>query len=342
MNDMDSNRFNQLLDRYLANEASAEEQRELMDSIQAGADDELIKNRIDAMLTADTGQQDMSMERAQLLLERIFSTEKQPAKVVPLNPVRTWRWVAAAAVVAIAATAGWWQYNKEVPVEKIGPIAQQEEKQPAVFSGKQFIHLPDGSTVLLNEGSELSYAASFGEQAREVVLKGEGYFDVQHDPARPFKVLTGKVTTTVLGTAFNIKAYPGQKEIKVTVTRGKVKVGDARRTYGQIAPDQQITVNTLTYHFTQSNTKAAVATEWKSNYLILDDVSMEAAAAIIEEKYHAKIIFGNEELKACRFTATFLNGEDLEQVLAVVSGVVQASYTRLPDGAIRMEGNGCK
>lgn len=74
------------------------------------------------------------------------------------------------------------------------------------------MRLPDGSTVLLNEGSELSYSTSFGKQAREVTLTGEGYFDVQHNLSKPFKVLTGNVTTTVLGTAFNIKAYPGSRK----------------------------------------------------------------------------------------------------------------------------------
>jgi ferric-dicitrate binding protein FerR (iron transport regulator) len=195
---------------------------------------------------------------------------------------------------------------------------------------------------LLNEDSELSYSTLYGRQIREVTLVGEGYFDVQHDPSKPFKVLTGQVTTTVLGTTFNVRAYPGQHEIKVTVNRGRVQVGDGQRTYGIVTPDQQIVVNTATNDFIQTNLKAEIAEEWKSQYLLLDDVSMEEAAKTISEKYKVKIILDSDELKRCRISATFLNGENLSQVLTVVSGVVQSSYSTEPDGTVRIEGKGCK
>lgn len=337
----ENNRFTHLLNRYLDNNASQEEQEELMNLIREGSNDGSVKGRIDAVLAEELGEDDMSMERAQEILKYITSTEKTPAKVVPLQPARTWRWMAAAAVAAITVVGAWWTTREDVAPKQM--LTEQEEKlQPAVFSGKQFVHLPDGSTVLLNEGSELSYSASFGEQNREVILTGEGYFDVQHNTTKPFKVLTGKVTTTVLGTAFNVMAYPGQQEIKITVTRGKVKVGDDKRTYGLITPDQQIAVNTVTYDFVQSNTKAETATAWKSKYMILDDVNMEVASAMIKEKYNVRIMFANDDLKKCRITATFLNGENLDQVLTVVSGVVQATYTLQQDGNVKIDGKGCK
>jgi transmembrane sensor len=334
----ESNHFNQLLDRYLRNDASPEEQDELMKLISEGVHDELIKEKIDTMLTDESEHDEMGKEQAQRILNHILFTQQEPGRVVPLTPARTWRWIAAATV--IAATVAWWTVKENITKEQIA--ARQEEKlPPAVFSGKQFFHLPDGSTVLLNEGSELSYAASFGDKSREVTLTGEAYFDVQHDDSRPFKVHTGKVTTTVLGTAFNVKAYPKQ-EIQITVTRGKVKVGDDQRTYGTITPDQQIAVNTTTYDFVQSDIKEKSATAWKSKYMILDDVSMDVAAALIAEKYNAKVIFGNDDLKKCRITATFLNGEDLDQMLIVVSGVLNATYTLQPDGNIKIDGKGCK
>jgi transmembrane sensor len=336
---MDDNRFTELLQRYLEENISDAEEEELMQLILEGKNDEKIKGKIDVMLMNESTHEDISTGRAQEILKQILSTEKQ-TKVIPLQPQRTWRWVAAAAVAAIAVTAVWWTTRVNTASEQI--LTQQEDRlQPSVFSGKQFIHLPDGSTVLLNEGSELTYSESFGQQTREVTLTGEGYFDVQHDPSKPFKVLTGKVTTTVLGTAFNVKAYPDQKEIKVTVTRGKVKVGDTQRTYGLITPDQQIAVNTTTYDFVQSNIKAESATAWKSKYMILDDVSMEVAAAIIAEKYNVRVVFGNDDLKKCRITATFLNEENLDQVLTVVTGVVQANFTMQRDGNVKIDGKGC-
>src|SRR5688572_8298430 len=106
----------------------------------------------------------------------------------------------------------------------------------------QFLRLPDGSTVLLNEGSKLEYPITFSGDTREVFLQGEGYFDIQHNPSKPFVVKTANVTTTVLGTAFNVKAFPSEKHITVTVTRGKVKVSKDEKVLGVITHDQQITI----------------------------------------------------------------------------------------------------
>src|SRR5690606_5004009 len=84
--------------------------------------------------------------------------------------------------------------------------------------------------------SVLNYPKEFGE-TREVHLEGEGFFDIKHDPTRPFVVTSGNLTTTVLGTAFNIRALPNDDRIVVTVIRGKVQVKDGERVLGVIADD---------------------------------------------------------------------------------------------------------
>lgn len=339
---MNSNRFTELLNRYLDDQTTVEEREELMQLIREGSHDETIKNSIHLMLLHGPVQEDADPQKAIKILKGILATANEQEKIVPMQPAAgNWRWVASAAVLLMAVTAGWWFFRTE-PVADRMIVLQEKELEPAVFTGKQFVRLPDGSTVLLNVGSELRSSASFGETAREVSLMGEGYFDVQHDPSKPFRVLTGKVTTTVLGTAFNIKAYPGQPEIKVTVTRGKVQVGDDQRTFGIITPDQQIAVNTATNNFVQTNLKAEIAEAWISEYLILDDVSMEEAAKTISEKYKVKITLANDDLKKCRISATFLNGENFDQVLTVVSGVVHATYAIQPNGNVTIEGKGCK
>lgn len=338
---MNSNRFTELLNLYLDDKATGEEQEELMQLIHEGSHDETIRDSIHAMLSNGPAQKDMDPQKARKILKRIMATADEQDKIIPMRPaVRKWRWVAAAAVLMIAVSAGWWISRTE-PVTQQLITLQKKEAESAFFTGKQFVRLPDGSTVLLNQDSELSYSTSFGKQAREVTLIGEGYFDVRHDSSKPFKVLTGDVTTTVLGTAFNVKAYPGQREIKVTVTRGKVQVGDNLRTFGVITPDQQISVNTATNDFIKTNLKAETAEAWKSQYLILDDVSMDDAVKTIAAKYNVRINLLNKDLKKCRISATFLDGEDLDQVLTVVSGVVQATYTMHPDGHVEIEGNGC-
>ena len=339
---MNSNRITELLNLYLDGMASPEERDELMQLIREGSYDETIRDSIHAMLSDARMQEDIDPRKAHEMLKGILTTAEKEAKIVPLGAVTgNWRWAAVAAMLITSLSIGWWTF-KSLPASEQFEMPRENNPEPVVFTGKQFLRLPDGSTVLLNVGSELSYTVSFGEQSREVTLIGEGYFDVLRDPSKPFKVLTGRVTTTVLGTAFNVKAYPGQPEIKVTVTRGKVRVGDDRRTFGVITPDQQLAVNTTTNHFVHTTLKAEQAAEWKSQFLILDNVSLEQAAITIADKYKVEIRLANNELKRCRISATFLDGENLDQVLTVVSGVVKATYTTQPDGTIRIEGKGCE
>jgi transmembrane sensor len=333
---MENTRFTELLNLYLNNKATEDELQELMQLIREGYHDEQLRGNIDEMLLKGNDSYDIDARKAEQLLKQITSTSIKPPKVVFIG----WRWAAAAAVLICAVSVGWWMARENSIIETL--VQNEKKLQPSVFSGKQFVRLPDGSTAILNHKSQLSYGSDFGTDARAVILSGEAFFDIQHNPSKPFKVITGDVTTTVLGTAFNVRAYPGQGEIKVTVSRGKVQVDNKKKTLGIIIPDQQIAVNTTTDEYVQTNTKAEAVIEWKSKYLILNDVSMETAAAIIEEKYNTKIIFVNEKVKECRITATFLNGEDIEQVLTVVSGVLNATYTTQPDGNIRLDGKGCE
>lgn len=87
----------------------------------------------------------------------------------------------------------------------------------------RLLHLPDGSRVWINQNTEIEYSTSFSGKERKITLSGEAFFEVARDTARPFIITSGEVTTTVLGTSFNILAYEGQTN-KVSVKSGKVKV----------------------------------------------------------------------------------------------------------------------
>jgi transmembrane sensor len=94
-------------------------------------------------------------------------------------------------------------------------------------SGKeQTINLSDGSEVVLDPGSILSYPESFGQKARQVYLQGKGFFKVKKDPERPFRVLSGKLVAEALGTSFIVNAKEENSNIEVIVVTGKVAVYD--------------------------------------------------------------------------------------------------------------------
>src|SRR5207248_3097180 len=96
------------------------------------------------------------------------------------------------------------------------------------------IVLPDSSTVVLHAGSRLLFPEAFSVNTREVTLVGEAYFDIVHREAQPFIIHTGQLKTTVLGTAFNIRAYDSSQEVMVSVTKGRVRVESGNQVLAEL------------------------------------------------------------------------------------------------------------
>ncbi|WP_051664121.1 FecR family protein [Dyadobacter crusticola] len=340
------NRFETLLNRYLGQSASKEETAELFRMINTGEHDHLLgenmlKDLREQMLVPGSQQEDELMER---LYEQHIKSRIEVSSHTKSRTLKLSSWLAAAAAITGIVMASWWFFRDHADRQQAG---MQREAKPfpiartdvASFHDRQLIHLPDGSTVLLNNGGELTYSQeNFGKAGREVTLSGEGFFDVKHDPAHPFVVHTGKVTTTVLGTAFNVTASRSEQQVKVTVTRGRVRVGDQDRTYDVITPDQQIVVNTTTNDFIKENVNARLVAGWKDDFIILDNVTMREAVAIISQKFNVKLTLANAKLGNCHVSASFLNGERLEHILKVIAAVNQLSYTIQADGSVQLDG----
>ncbi|KAF2516630.1 FecR family protein [Flavobacterium foetidum] len=344
---MQQKKFEELFEGYLLNNLSDAEQQQLMELIQQGGHDDFLKEKIHEMLKGDYVADVMDKKQSDDILNYILSKPQTESKVVYLQTKRRkiiLQSLFAAATIALLVVLGNSLF-KQTTTPSIAPEAPAVAAQNTLidFSGKQLVRLPDGSTVLLNDGSTLKYDQnSFDSKTREVTLTGEAYFDIKHNTDKPFIVHTGKVQTKVLGTAFNINARNSSDNIEVTVSRGKVQVGDVEKIYGVITPNQQIKVNKNTLSFEQNNVSAAIVTEWKSNYLILDDLNMAEAVSLIAQKYKVQILISNEKIKNCRITASFLNEEDLDHVLKVISSVIETEYHYSKAGVVILDGKGCE
>lgn len=250
-----------------------------------------------------------------------------------------WIWMAAASLLLMVAGGLWLNQSNEKALApaRVTKVKQEFPKDTV----HKWVKLPDGSSVQLNRGSYLEYADSFeGKALREVRLIGEGYFDIKHDARHPFVIHTGRIKTTVLGTAFNISAYKANQAVTVTVTRGKVKVEDEKRVLAVLTPDQQLAWDVKKPEPVKAKVNAEAVTEWKKQDLIMDDITLEQAAQMIATRYGVKIHFKNEKIKNCRFTAAFLNRDDLTQVLKVTGSVTGATIT-LKNNLVTFDGQGC-
>ena len=348
-------RFKSLMHRYLEGTLSKEETLEFLELVAEGDYSDQISDEVREKI-AEEGVLPREKESFTNAYDKIrsvlnFTTEDDPVpydassetetKIVPLRRSRFW-YARAAAIIVIAMASALLILSRGT--KWFDPFAtQQPEVRLSRYQGKQIVDLPDGSKIVLNANSELNFnRAAFGKTAREVNLVGEATFDVTHDASKPFLVRTGKVTTKVLGTEFNINAYPEQENITVTVLRGLVEVGDEQRVYGQIRPNEQIAVDVRSNQFIQLKTKAEEAVQWKRNFLILDDVDLEQAAEIIGKKFSVKITLENPELKECRIKVRFLNDESLDKILSVISRVTEVTYTIGEGGKVLLKGKGCR
>jgi ferric-dicitrate binding protein FerR (iron transport regulator) len=169
---------------------------------------------------------------------------------------------------------------------------------------------------------------------REVYLEGQAFFDIRHNESKPFIVHTGDITTTVLGTAFNIRAMPGESNITVTVNRGKVKVANKQTTLGVITPRQQITFDRQRVTSNMQLIKTDSYMQWKEETLLFDNLTIAEAAKLLEAKFKTKIAIIDESLSSQRFTASFPKNESLEEALNSICVFNRVRYSYNDDKSL--------
>lgn len=186
------------------------------------------------------------------------------------------------------------------------------------LGGMYQITLPDGTKVWLNAGSSLKYPMSFAKNERRVRLEGEAFFEVTKDSARPFKVLSKGQEIEVLGTAFNVNAYPDNTAIKTTLVKGKVKLSNNNR-YSEaiyLLPGQQST-NTNNGKIQLANVDTAPFTAWKEGLFYFDETPLSDALQQIGRWYNVEVKYKGE-VPQTHFYGRIKRSKPLRDVLDVL------------------------
>jgi len=191
--------------------------------------------------------------------------------------------------------------------------------------------LPDGSTLTMNAGSTLSIPSNFGDSVRELVFSGQGTFDIKQNSKQPFIVCTGNVRTVVLGTAFDVKAYPEDDALQVAVLNGKVRIEKQERGRTAIlAPgvtkDQLLTYEAQTGKHVLKPCKADDIAGWQQNRLFFEQASLEEIATILERQYNTHITLTGKAKHNCRYTLQLKN-EPLNKALMLLQQLSGISYS---------------
>jgi transmembrane sensor len=249
----------------------------------------------------------------------------QPAKdnVKPLNKGR---WLAYAAACVIVFVCGWLSYTQ------VFKSVHDDFEVISNANGRQRkIQLPDGSVVYLGGGSTVKFAKNFSQKQREIFLDGEAFFDVVHQAKKPFIVKSGIVSTVVLGTSFDVHAYPASNKVIVTVESGKVGVmaglNGKQHLVKYLVKNEQLQINTATGLYINSTVDEGSASNWTRNQLAFYNQSYREIATAIEHQYGVKIEFTDPELDNVKLTARF-NNKTLNEVMNTLSALSGLAYTQ--------------
>lgn len=187
--------------------------------------------------------------------------------------------------------------------------------------------LPDGTKVWLNSHTELTYNGDYGKGNRQVVLSGEGYFEVAKDSTSRFIVKAGEMEVEALGTTFNVKAYQEDRELTTTLFEGKVRTSIGKDEV-ILKPDESLSFDKSSRRMIVSDDLAAYARMWKDNELVFKGVTMEEVAVMLDRLYNVKVRFASEKVKRYRFSGVIKNNS-LENVIELISLTAPIMYKKV-------------
>ncbi len=332
-----SYRLHHLFQKYLRNECGQQELLELVQMLNGAGNDEL-----DALLetlwentNADAAPYRIDWET---MLKEVKASEKSSFGVQPEKRYanrRVWPRIMAAACILALLFIGIRDYfhnpdrqlayaERTIPIKKIEAVT-----------------LADGSRITLNAGSKLRYPEKFSGNTREVYLEGEALFDIAQQPGKPFIVHTGQLTTTVLGTSFNISAYPDDEKMQVTVLTGKVSVQEnINKKMTTLLPNQKAIFNTKTAQLLSNNVaNPEPETAWQQGRMSFDDAPLTEVAAQFYRQYGITLKLQSPRLANCRLSIV-LNNDNIDSLLTTITTITNSSY-KYQDNEIILYGTGC-
>jgi transmembrane sensor len=320
---MNEKEFLDLIERYQVGKATADEVALLENLIESRAQGDLY-NKLTLQQQYETRE-----KVKQLLDEKIGRREKRETKMIPF------RWMSAAAAMIVLTAASYiiWQYT----ARSVGIQMLQATSSGAVSK----VLLPDGSIVWLKGKSTLTYPKKFLNNKRNVILIGEALFEVEKDPTHPFSIQCGELTTTVLGTSFNIKSI--EKNIEVLVLTGKVSLTSSTDKEGVVVlPNEKVVYTGLKAQLAKIETakEEKMATLEGTEYSMrFEDTRMSEIIRRIEGKFNVVVTTSDQRLGNCMITADFTD-QSLNRTFNMISQTLGFTY-KMEEGKISLDGVGC-
>jgi ferric-dicitrate binding protein FerR (iron transport regulator) len=190
-----------------------------------------------------------------------------------------------AAVLMVLCVVSWAALSI-VPDEEADPVSEEQVYTYNPTGQKSKITLPDHSVIYLNSESSLSYNKRFSDSIRLIRLDGEAYFEVEPDANRPFVVETGGISTVALGTSFNVRNYPEECSIQVSLLSGQVKVTDSQASNEVLLkPFEQVKFSKESRSLKMTRFENDLITTWKDGVIIFKASPFDKVIRTLERSY---------------------------------------------------------
>ncbi len=213
-------------------------------------------------------------------------------------------------LIGISGVLSYLQYHTESTIIEVS-TAYGETKQ---------IILPDETKVWLNAGSSLEYPSEFNQKIRTVSLIGEAFFSVTKNKSKPFIVETKQLNVKVLGTKFNLKAYPEELQTSATLQEGKIELKTLNNQKKQLDPNERLVYNSKSSIMKVTKIYPEDIPDWRNGNLIFTEATLSEILNTLERNF--KISFNIDEsidLLTDHYTIKFVQKETLEQILNLLS-----------------------
>ncbi|HEX3008708.1 MAG TPA: FecR domain-containing protein, partial [Bacteroidales bacterium] len=344
-----------LIIKRLTNTIESEENAILKKWLESSVDNQRIYNEVSDIWLASYRNSEKeydsfaALDKVKLRLEELKVEPNNKKKHPILFPL-----LRIAAVMLILIAVGMLSYRAGSQKEIPSPTDFTEIQAP--LGSRTRVNLPDGTKVWLNSGSLLRFANSFNKTERSVTITGEGYFDVSHNKKLPFVVNTKEIRIKVIGTAFNIKAYPDDGLVETTLERGSLAIETVMANGKTVPktvlePNQRATFvkNEGKIHLSDVDKEVTkkinneiktpikeqlliskkidtkIFTAWKDNKLVFRNEPFESLVIKLERWYGVNIEIKDEEINNYHFNGTF-EKETIQDVLNIIHFALPIQY----------------
>ena len=299
------------LQAYLDGKLSEEENLQVQLYLAGHMEDPMVQELLEGQFDSDRNEADVNAVRA------LVSTRRRLGMDTDRRPVY---WLAAAILALLQAIPTSLSIGYKLHRDP-APVAWQELTVP--ITDTREVQLPDGTRLVLNSGSRVTWPAAFDGDKREIFLDGEVMASVAKDPQRPFIIHSGDVDVKVHGTTFDLKSYRDATMLEVVLLEGSVSLelpSQEGRREVRLTPGDIVQFDRYSGGVSMGRVVPETFKTFADNRSFsFINTPLKDIAADLERSFGTPIVVADSKVASQRFLAFFTNGEDLDQILRLLS-----------------------